>query len=96
MTRNIPVSPFLEHMTNPQKMPHLPILSAKMEVLVIQFNALIKVMRTKKFRALRTLNYQAWKERFEAYQDQQDILVFQIERLAASTGGPIHIWDGAV
>lgn len=96
MNMNIPVSTFLKHMTKSQKTPHLPIVSAKMEALVIQFNALIKVMRTKKFRTLRVMNYNAWVERFEAYQDEQDKLILQIERLAASAGGPVHIWDGAI
>jgi hypothetical protein len=96
MERITPVSPFLEHMTNPQKTPHTPIISAKMESLIIQFNALVKVMRTKKFRALRSLNHEAWCERLDIYTDQQQNLIEQIDSLGRSAGGTIHIWDGAV
>jgi hypothetical protein len=95
MERNIPVSPFIEAMTRPQD-PHLPIISAKMEALVIQFNALVKVMRTKKFRNLRHENYPAWNERLEIYTDEQEKLVQQIDSLGSSAGGTVHIWDGAV
>jgi hypothetical protein len=83
-------------MTKKLKTPHLPIISAQMEALVIQFNALVKVMRTKKFKALRTLNHEAWRERFDIYQDEQVKLVAQIDRLGASVGGTVHIWDGAL
>lgn len=96
MSRNIPVSPFVDEMTKPLKTPHLPLISAKMEALVIQFNALVKVMRTKKFRELRVLNYEAWRERFEIYQDRQDELIYEIDKLGQSAGGTVHIWDGAV
>jgi hypothetical protein len=96
MNHNIPVSPFLDYFTKPQKTLHLPIVSAKMESLVIQFNALVKVMRTKKFRELREYNYPAWSERLEIYTDEQEKLVVQIEALGDAHGGTVHIWDGAV
>jgi hypothetical protein len=96
MNHNIPVSPFLEHFTKPYKTPHLPIISAKFEALVIQFNALVKVMRTKKFRELRERNYAAWSERLEIYTDEQQKLIDQIDAIGNAHGGTIHIWDGAV
>lgn len=96
MERKIPVSPFSEQMTKPLKTPHTPIISAKMEALIIQFNALVKVMRTKKFRKLRDLNYDAWSERLEIYTDEQEKLNHQIGLLGRSVDGAIHIWDGVV
>ncbi len=96
MNLNVPVSPFLEHFTKPQKTPHLPIISAKFEALIIQFNALVKVMRTKKFRELRESNPPAWAERLEIYQEAQENLIDQIDEIGDAHGGTIHIWDGAV
>lgn len=96
MNQNIPVSPFLEHFTKTQKTPHLPIISAKFEALVIQFIALVKVMRTKKFRKLREQNHPAWLERLEIYTDEQEKLIAQIDEMGRVHGGTIHIWDGAV
>jgi hypothetical protein len=96
MNHNIPVSPFLEHFTKPHKTPHLPIISAKFEALIIQFNALVKVMRTKKFRELRERNHAAWLERLEIYTDEQEKLIAQIDAIGDAHGGTIHIWDGAV
>lgn len=91
-----PVSPFLEQMTKPPKTPHTPIISAKIEALIIQFNALVKVMRTKKFRKLRDLNYEAWSERLEIYTDEQEKINHQIALLGRSVSGVVHIWDGVV
>jgi ribosome maturation protein Sdo1 len=95
MNLSTPVSPFLEHFTKPQKTPHLPIISAKYEALIIQFNALVKVQRTKKFRELHETNYAAWLERLEIYQDVQEGLYYQLERMVREHG-TIHIWDGVV
>jgi hypothetical protein len=86
----------LDHFTNPQKTPHLPIISAKFKALVIQFNALVKIMRTKKFRDLREYNHPAWAERLEIYQEEQEKLIAQIDEIGRAHGGTIHIWDGAV
>lgn len=96
MNRNIPVSPFLEHFAKPQKSPHTPIISAKMEALLIQYNAIAKVFRTKKFKELEHTNYEAWCERIEIYGAEQDKLDVKIDNLRASVTGTLYLWDGAV
>jgi hypothetical protein len=96
MNLSIPVSPILGHSTEPQETPILPIISARLETLIIQFHALVKVMRTKKFRELSVSNPPAWAERVELYQDAQEELIDQIDKLGGAHGGTIHIWEGAV
>jgi hypothetical protein len=69
-----------------------PTISAQIEVLIIQFNAIVKIMRTKKFKLLREIDNDAWWERRSIYEDRQFELQAEISRLSA--GSTVEIWKG--
>ena len=73
-------------------MAFTPKVSAQVEVLILQFNAIVKIMRTKRFKQLQTTNNEFWWERRCIYEDQQFALQAEIERLSAD--GPVDIWRG--
>jgi hypothetical protein len=73
-------------------MPLTPTISAQIEVLIIQFNAIVKIMRTKKFKLLQEVDNDAWWERRSIYEDRQFELQAEILRLSA--GSTIEIWKG--
>jgi hypothetical protein len=77
-------------------MPHTSTISAKIEVLIVEYNAIVKVLRTRKFKALQKTNFEAWWDRISVYQDRQEELSAEIDCLAQSTGEPVPIWDGAL
>lgn len=69
-------------------------ISTKIEVLIIEYNAIVKMLRSRQFKALQKTNYDAWWERMSVYQDRQEELSAEIDRLSLSIGGTAHVWDG--
>ena len=67
-------------------------LSAQIELLMIQYNAVAKLIRTKKFKALP--EEQFWNRR-EIWEDRLAQLFLEIQSLKASSPvKDIPIWDG--
>lgn len=69
-------------------------ITAQIEVRIIQHNAIIKVMRSRKFRAIVHENQPAFSQRLEVYEDRQIELQSEIDRLMDDAGGKAEIWRG--
>jgi hypothetical protein len=77
-------------------MPHTPVISAKVEVLVIEYDAILRMSRTKKFRQLRASNYAEWLDRADVYTDRMHELATSIDAIVKESGGKVHLWEGLV
>lgn len=61
---------------------------------MLEYNAIVKVIRTKKFRDLSRAGSQAHFTRFEIYEQRQFDLLQEIKKLEAQLGGSVVLWDG--
>lgn len=69
-------------------------ITAQLEVRVLEFNAIVKVIRTKKFRELTASGCEAHWTRFEVYEERQATLLQEIEALKVQLGGKWTLWEG--
>jgi len=65
-----------------------------LEVLVLEYNAIVKIIRTKKFRDLSRAGSEAHFTRFAIYEQRQYDLLQDIKKLEADLGGSVVLWDG--
>jgi hypothetical protein len=69
-------------------------MTARIEVLLLELNAIYKLLRSKKFRAFGATNTEAQTIRFEVYQDRQYELLEEVERLKNALNGRVQVWPG--
>ncbi len=71
-------------------------ISAQIEVRIIEFNAIVKMFRSKKFRSLQEQNYDAYHGRFAVYEERKFNLETEIDALIEAAGGKAEIWRGSL
>ena len=69
-------------------------MTARIEVLLLEFNAIVKLLRSKKFRTLRDVNYEGYQQRFEVYEDRRFELLDEVDRLKNALNGCVQVWPG--
>ena len=69
-------------------------MTARIEVLLLEFNAIVKLLRSKKFRDFRTVNYEGYQLRFEVYEDRRFELLDEVDRLKNALNGRVQVWPG--
>lgn len=69
-------------------------ITAQIEVRIIEFNAIVKIMRSRKFKGLLDLNQPGYSQRFDVYEERQFELQSEIDRLIDDAGGKAEIWRG--
>lgn len=67
-------------------------ITAQIEVRIIEFNAIVKIMRSHKFKGLLRLNQPGFSQRLEVYEERQFELQSEIDRLMDAAGGKAEIW----
>lgn len=70
--------------------------TAQAEVLILEFNAIVRLIHSKKFKALITTNQEAYFNRLDVYETRQFELSKQISELINSIGGKAKIWSGVL
>lgn len=80
---------------------HIPLImllidqiTAQIEVRLLEFNAIVKLLRSKKFRELSATGGDAHWTRFGVYEARQFDLLQEIDALTAQLGGKVTIWEG--
>lgn len=69
-------------------------ITAQVEVRIIEFNAIVKIMRSRKFKGLRELHQPGFSQRLEVYEERQFELNSEIDRLLKSAGDQADVWRG--
>jgi hypothetical protein len=69
-------------------------ITAQIEVRIIEFNAIVKVLRSRKFKALLDLHQPSFSLRIEVYEERQVELQSEINRLLEAAGGKAEMWRG--
>lgn len=69
-------------------------MTARIEVLTLESIAIIKLFRTKKFKALRNTNSSAFSEKLAVYEDRYFELQDEVGRLTSALDGNVKIWAG--
>ena len=71
-------------------------ITARIEVLTLESIAIVKLIRTKKFKALQEIDQDAFSERLAVYEDRYFELQEEVGKLTSSLNGNVQIWSGIV
>lgn len=71
-------------------------VNAQIEVRMLEFNAIVKLLRTRKFKELCDSNHEGYSTRFRVYEERQFELHEEIDELTSSLGGTASIWPGVL
>jgi hypothetical protein len=69
-------------------------LTAQLEVRVLEFNAIVKLIRSRKFRNFHLIDLDMHMMRLDVYEERQHALLNEIEAIKATLGGNVNLWEG--